>query len=692
MEEYDCIVVGLGGHGSSTLAQLAKRNLKVLGIERFNGTHQNGSSHGRSRIIRQAYFEDPKYVPLLARSFELWRELQNEIELLEHPKEKLLNMTGGLMIGYPESTVISGTLKSVKVHKLPHEILSASDIRSRYPVFQVDDREIGIYEKEAGYLIPELCIEAYYKIAKLNNATLHFEEIVINYEIISDDLVKVITNKSSYVTKKLVLTVGAWAPELYGKKIENILKLDCSRRVLFWFEPNGKNDVFQNIPIYIWDLINEGNFYGFPTQAGNPGGNKVAYHFMNKDISDKCTPQTVNKEVSQMEIESMRKLLDKRMPQLNGKLVATSTCMYTNTPDQHFLIDFLPNSNGNIILASPCSGHGFKFCSVVGEILSDMVQNSFTSHDISFFRLQRQNETRVLIEGGGDMPAQAGELFYEWATTKIKDKEYRNIVVIPWASEQTSDECMNNFKLWGSHLFNEETSTLICAPAQLHMISDIKYVKVFIKQLLNATAVFFHGGDQVKIVEVLNKWPGLRELIQSRYQSGLPFAGTSAGAAIMSVTMITGEGDFEVIEPGKVETKFGLGFVSNAIIDQHFVKRKRTNRLLSVLMYSNRNEPYGVGIDEDMAISLINGRKAKVLGGPNGKVLFFERQKKGEFKLKVLGTGEEFELIRDIDDSTQTEIANQKIEDNSIFNTTNFFIGTATIASLYLIYKMTTKK
>jgi cyanophycinase len=224
------------------------------------------------------------------------------------------------------------------------------------------------------------------------------------------------------------------------------------------------------------------------------------------------------------------------------------------------------------------------------------------------------------------------------------------------------------------------------------MISDIKYVKVFIKQLLNATAVFFHGGDQVKIVEVLNKWPGLRELIQSRYQSGLPFAGTSAGAAIMSVTMITGEGDFEVIEPGKVETKFGLGFVSNAIIDQHFVKRKRTNRLLSVLMYSNRNEPYGIGIDEDMAISLINGRKAKVLGGPNGKVLFFERQNKGEFKLKVLGTGEEFELIRDIDDSTQTEIAKQKIEDNSIFNTTNFFIGTATIASLYLIYKMTTKK
>jgi len=219
-------------------------------------------------------------------------------------------------------------------------------------------------------------------------------------------------------------------------------------------------------------------------------------------------------------------------------------------------------------------------------------------------------------------------------------------------------------------------------------------VKLFIRQLLNATAIFFHGGDQVKIVEVLDKWRGLRDLIQSRYQSGLPFAGTSAGAAIMSVTMITGEGDFEVIESGKVETKLGLGFVSNAIIDQHFVKRKRSNRLLSVLMYSSRNEPYGVGIDEDMAISLINGRNAKVLGGPNGKVLLFERQGKGEFKLKVLGSGEEFELSRGISDSDQLESqpVSLNIRDNDFRNITTLFIGCTAIASLYLLYKMTQKK
>ena len=233
----------------------------MLGFEQASKeTHHHGSSHGRSRIIRQAYFEDPRYVPLLKRSFELWRELELEYERDENKSdEKLLNMTGGIMIGKENSVVITGTLASIKTHDLPHEILSASDINRRFPAFNVSEDEIGLLETEAGYLVPELCVDAYRSMAERYGAELHYEEKVISWHTekciidlgdanVEEDIVFVETSKgNTYLTKKLIISAGPWAPELYGKHIAD--ELTVERRVLFWFEPKNGTDIFKSMPM-----------------------------------------------------------------------------------------------------------------------------------------------------------------------------------------------------------------------------------------------------------------------------------------------------------------------------------------------------------------------------------------------------------------------------------------------------------
>ena len=264
---YDVIVVGLGAHGSSAIAHLSERGLKCLGLEQYTPVHINGSSHGRSRIIRQAYFEDPKYVPLLQRSFQLWRNLEEKCKNDFPADFNLLKVTGGLMIGTPESDVIKGTLQSVQTHNLSYSVLTASEIRSKYKVFNPSNDEIGIFEEEAGYLIPENCILAYQHIAKQNHAELHFEESMESYKTIINnkknnnennndninEVIEVRTNKNKcYYANKIVLTVGAWAPKIYGKNIPSALDLHAERRVLYWLKPQDNYKVnFQVIITYI---------------------------------------------------------------------------------------------------------------------------------------------------------------------------------------------------------------------------------------------------------------------------------------------------------------------------------------------------------------------------------------------------------------------------------------------------------
>eukprot|EP01038_Epipyxis_sp_PR26KG_P007742 gene7742-10519_t len=376
--EYDCIVIGMGGHGSATIAQLSTKLQVsqlfhgVAGIEQFQPCHDKGSSHGKSRIYRQAYFEDPKYVPLLQRSLHLWRQLEKDAST------NLLTLCGGMMIGKTDSVVVKGTIRSASLHDLPNQILTCSEAKQRYPIFNLRNDDIAVVENNAGYLNPEGCIEAYLKLAKSNGAELYFGEKMLSWKSLEDNSgnLEVITTRSRYVTKKLVLAVGAWAGEVYGSAIASYSPLHIERRVLYWFKPSPEDmELFKNIPVYIWDLDNGSNFYGFPYDPLYPDEVKVAFHSMHQQSSlNYCeNPESVNRIVDEKEIEQVREILQKYIPALNGELVSTATCMYTMTVDEHFIIDFHPDyPDKNVIIASPCSGHGFKFCSVIGEIITDL--------------------------------------------------------------------------------------------------------------------------------------------------------------------------------------------------------------------------------------------------------------------------------------------------------------------------------
>ena len=401
---YDYIVVGLGGHGSAAAAHLAKRGFRVLGLEKFaRESHSHGSSHGRSRIIRSAYYEAPQYVPLLKRSFELWRELQASATATGNGDgEPLLTMTGGLMIGLPDSVVVQGTLASAREHNLPHRVLSAAEISQRFPGFSLRSDEVGVLEDEAGFLVPELCVQAHCAQAEQHGAVLQYDEPLLSWA--EDDSaggggVVVHTAKGSYTARKMVLAVGAWAPELYGKDIA--LPLQAARRVLYWLQPRVPTVAFDGAPVYIWDLGPEGNFYGFPRQDGPPGGVKVAMHCVSDVTEDACTPESIDRVVSPGEEAAMRAVLTGRMPLLaDGSLTATATCMYTNTPDEHFLIDWHPRCD-KVLLASPCSGHGFKFCAVVGEIVAELLIHGATRHDTKLFRLDARQSDAEGLDGSG---------------------------------------------------------------------------------------------------------------------------------------------------------------------------------------------------------------------------------------------------------------------------------------------------
>lgn len=374
---YDVIVIGLGGMGSAAAYQLARRGKRVLGIEQFTPAHDRGSSHGKSRVIRQAYFEDPAYVPLLLRAYELWEELDR------HSASDLLTITGGLMIGRPESAVVQGSLRSAQLHHLPHEMLDAATIRRRFPPFQVPDDAVALYEMRAGVLHPEETVRTHLDQASRYGAELHFSETVTGWQATPGGGVHVTTAHGSYTAAHAIIAPGAWARKLLP---DLGLPLTVERQVLYWFEPLGGRAPFApgHFPIYVWEEDPQTMIYGFPAQDGPPGGVKVAF-FYRGSLTD---PDLVDREVHPDEIAAMRASLVRFVPSLDGPLLATATCLYTLTPDQHFIIAAHPE-HPQITLASPCSGHGYKFASVIGEILADLAITGSTRHPISLFGLDR---------------------------------------------------------------------------------------------------------------------------------------------------------------------------------------------------------------------------------------------------------------------------------------------------------------
>ena len=349
--------------GSAAAAHLAARGQRVLGIEQFQPAHTNGSSHGKSRVIRLAYFEHPAYVPLLRRAYELWRRLQAD------SGRQVLQMTGGLMIGMPDSDVVAGSLRSAREHHLAHELLDAAGIHRRFPAFTPRQGTVALYEHEAGTVFPEEAIRAHLDAAKNSGAQLHFDERVDDWHVLPSGTVELITSRATYTCGKLVLSPGPWASSVF--KID-WLPLEVEPQMLYWFEPEGGAAPFaaERFPIYIWDMGGNVQFYGFPADEADRV--KVAF-FRSAKIDE----------------TSMRDVLEPCIPALaRGTLVDSVSCKYTLTPDRHFVIDRHPDYD-QVVIASPCSGHGFKFATVIGEILADLAIDGATRHPIELFAVSR---------------------------------------------------------------------------------------------------------------------------------------------------------------------------------------------------------------------------------------------------------------------------------------------------------------
>jgi len=373
---FDVIVLGLGGMGSAAAYHLAKCGQRVLGLEQFTPAHDKGSSHGLSRMIRQAYFEDPCYVPLLLRAYELWRELERA------SNQKLLTVTGGIMIGRRGCETVEGTYRSAQQYGLPHELLDAKQIRKRYPVFTPDDDTIGVYEANAGYVVPDLAVRASLDLATSAGATLQFGERALEWQPTASG-VQVKTTHGTYEAGQLVISAGPWLQQFMPA-----LPMRVERKILFWFEPTGGIEPFKlgKFTVWGWELEAGTYLYGFPATNDVPGGVKVATHREPKFVA--CHPDTIDRQVYPEEIELMRERLASRIPVLASRCLATATCLYTNSPDDHFVLDRHPQHK-QVLVVSPCSGHGFKFTPVIGEVVAELVTNGRTRFDLGRFSLGR---------------------------------------------------------------------------------------------------------------------------------------------------------------------------------------------------------------------------------------------------------------------------------------------------------------
>ncbi len=369
---HDVIIIGLGAMGSAAAYHLARRGQRVLGLDRFSPPHTMGSSHGQTRIIREAYFEHPSYVPIVQRAYELWDELARAANA------PLLLQTGGLMIGTPDSIVFTGAKHSAETHGLPHEILTASAVRTRFPALRPGDDMLAVLEPRAGILFPERCIAAHLTLASQHGANLRTEEPVLRWTA-SEHGVEVVTTKGTYRAAQMILSAGSWARELLPDLNP---PLTIERQTLFWFEPKTAPELFypERCPIHLWQIGGEEGrrfFYGFPNLGE---GMKIAWHHDGSNVS----PDFVSRDVTPDEVESMRGLLRRYLPQADGRFRSAAVCLYTNTPDEHFWIDRHP-AHSQVIIASPCSGHGFKFASAIGEILSDLAITRKSQFDLGLF-------------------------------------------------------------------------------------------------------------------------------------------------------------------------------------------------------------------------------------------------------------------------------------------------------------------
>ncbi len=386
MDSYDVIVIGVGSMGGATCKALAQRGVRVLGIEAFRPGHDQGSAHGGSRIIRQSYFEDPAYVPLLRRAYTGFRTLEAE------SGRALMTLCGGIYLGDPDDITFTGSRDAALLHGLDHEVLDADQIRGRFPTMAPAPDALAVYESNAGYVRPEQTTIANAEVAARHGATLRFDERVRSWRATPGGGVTVVTDVGTYGADRLVLTPGAWAPLLLDGLA---VALSVERMVFHWFTPDFSAVPFQTWsderhPVYIEQTRGNGQIYGFPMTDGPAGGFKLGYFH----LGTPTTADSVQRLVASEEDEVMRTRARQLFPHLSGPVVQSKTCLYTVTPDEHFVLGPHPE-HPQVALGCGFSGHGFKFVPVVGEILADLVTTGRTEHPIELFDPRRPILTGV---------------------------------------------------------------------------------------------------------------------------------------------------------------------------------------------------------------------------------------------------------------------------------------------------------
>ena len=374
---WDVVVVGCGVMGAAVSYNLARRGLRVLAVERFGVNNERGSSHGRTRIIRLAYHENPKYVPLLRRAFDAWREIESK------SGKRLLRKTGGLMIGKKDGDFVRGVVRSAKAHGLPYEALSASDANTRFEAFNLGDEFAAVHDPNAGVLSAEESVRAFVGLASEAGCEFRFSEEVKGWKSRAEGI-ELETSLGRQTTARVVLCAGAWN----GALLRGVVPLQCERQVPLWFSTGGKERfTASKMPVFIMEEEKGSCYYGIP-DVGH--GVKAARHH-GGEVSG---PDMVKREVTEGDIAPVRAFISRRLKDLDGPPIESTTCIYSNTPDFDFVVGPHPGDQRTFIL-SACSGHGFKFASVLGEVVANLALGESAGFDISFLSPARFGDKKA---------------------------------------------------------------------------------------------------------------------------------------------------------------------------------------------------------------------------------------------------------------------------------------------------------
>lgn len=372
MKTYDVIVIGMGGIGSAALAAVARRDVKVLGLDQFPPAHDRGSSHGATRIIRKAYFEHPDYVPLVTHAYQRWRELEVETG------RSLLSSCGLIQVGPESGEVIRGVLQSAQDYQLDAEALSHQQLVERFPQFDIPENVVGAWEPDAGYLRVESCVEAHLDVARNRGAICEHEATVTGFQF-NGRTVIVSTALGDFEAPKVIVTPGPWAPQMLS---DLPVEFKILRKHLHWLK---SQQVFQEdagFPAFLFEMP-DGVFYGFP--AIDHRGLKVAQHSGGEIIDD---PKNASRDIDQAELESVRGFTTKCMPRLGFETTSHVVCFYTMAPDGHFVVGRHP-AHEQVLVAAGLSGHGFKFAPAIGDALAELALDGRSSLSIEFLSPDR---------------------------------------------------------------------------------------------------------------------------------------------------------------------------------------------------------------------------------------------------------------------------------------------------------------